>query len=202
MLHRLSAMVYGNTLLDWIFNICTKETIQTCMPTAGVLPKVIRAFFANGVNCWPRYLPSNSLYFNEDDWSTRRNSEAKQFFPENDDIFKKNNTHFVWNFGHTWYINKTKNYLVAKWAVIFEKWLRHVRPSKLNNCSRSKATGLMFLSQRNFQTICLCSFQGNEDQSRDIQNQRCFAHYTPMSISDCEMLGSSGSEAEEENVRK
>ena len=115
---------------------------------------------------------------------------------------KKDYTHFVWNFGHTWYINKTKNYLVAKWAVIFEKWLRHVRPSKLNNCSRSKATGLMFLSQRNFQTICLCSFQGNEDQSHDIQNQRCFAHYTPMSISDCEMLGSSGSEAEEENVRK
>ena len=73
-------MVYGNTLLDWIFNICTKETIQTCMPRAGVLPKVIRAFFANGVNCWPRYLPSNSLHFNEDDWSTRRNSEVEQIF--------------------------------------------------------------------------------------------------------------------------
>ena len=176
MLHRLSMMVFGNTLFDRIFRICAKKTILTSMPTAGVLPKVIRAFFANGVNCWPRYLPSNSLYFNEDDWPTRRNSEAKQFFPENDDIFKKNNTHFVWNFGHTWYINKTKNYLVAKWAVIFEEWVRHVRSSKLNNCSRSKATWWMCLFSEKFKTICLCSLEGNEGQLHDIQNQRCFAH--------------------------
>ena len=170
MLHRLSAMVYGNTLLDWIFNICTKETIQTCMPTAGVLPKVIRAFFANGVNCWPRYLPSNSLYFNEDDWPTRRNSEAKQFFPENDDIFKKT-IHILFEILDTHGIlTKQKNCLVAKWAVIFEKWLRHVRPSKLNNCSRSKATWWMCLFSQKFKTICLCSFQGNEGQSHGIQN--------------------------------
>ena len=177
MLHRLSTMVYGNTLIDRIFRICAKKTILTCMPRAGVLPKVIRAFFANGVNCWPRYLPSNSLHFDEDDWSTRRNSEAKQFFPENDDIFKKKDyTHFVWNFGHTWYINKTKIYLVAKRAVIFEEWVRHVRSSKLNNCSRSKATWWMCLFSEKSKTTYLCFVEGNEGQSHDIQNQWYFAH--------------------------
>ena len=38
------------------------------MLTAGVLPKVLKAFFANGENCWPRSVPSNSLYIIEDDW--------------------------------------------------------------------------------------------------------------------------------------
>ena len=178
MLHRLSTMVYGNTLIDRIFRICAKKTILTCMPTAGVLPKVIRAFFANGVNCWPRYLPSNSLYFNEDDWSTRSSKALKpnNFFQKMMISSKKDYTHFVWNFGHKWYNNKTKIYLVAKWAVIFEEWVRHVRSSKLNNCSRSKATWWMCLFSEKSKTTYLCFVEGNEGQSHDIQNQRCFAH--------------------------
>ena len=170
MVHTLSSMVYGNTLLDCIFKICTKETIQTCMPRQESCPKLLELFsqmawIVDQDTCRATVFISMKTTDQPEETLKPNNFFQKMMISS-----LKDYTHFVWNFGHTWYINKTKIYLVAKRAVIFEEWVRHVRSSKLNNCSRSKAIWWMCLFSQKFKAICLCSFQGNEDQSHDIQN--------------------------------